>query len=86
MASRIIDGTKEREDLLLGILIALTRAIDAKSKWIAGHSERVTRYAEDMGRVLQFNEEQMRVLSFSAILHDIGKIAVLDKSWTNRES
>jgi HD-GYP domain-containing protein (c-di-GMP phosphodiesterase class II) len=76
MASHIIDGTKEREDLLIGILIALTRAIDAKSEWTAGHSERVTRYAEDMGRVLQFNEEQMRVLSISAILHDIGKIAV----------
>ena len=76
MASTIINGTKEREDLLIGILIALTRAIDAKSKWTAGHSERVTHYAEDIGRSLQFNEGQMRVLSISAILHDIGKIAV----------
>jgi len=76
MASHIIDGTKEREDLLIGILIALTRAIDAKSKWTAGHSERVTHYAEEIGRILQFDEEQMRVLCISAILHDIGKIAV----------
>jgi len=76
MASHIIDGTKEREDLLIGILVALTRAIDAKSKWTAGHSERVTHYAEEIGRILQFDEEQMSILSISAILHDIGKIAV----------
>lgn len=76
MASRIIDGTKERENILIGILIALTRAIDAKSPWTAGHSERVTKFAEAIGRGINLNEDQMRVLTISAILHDIGKIAV----------
>jgi HD-GYP domain-containing protein (c-di-GMP phosphodiesterase class II) len=66
MASRIIDGTRERENLLLGILIALTRAIDAKSPWTAGHSERVTKFAEAIGRGLPLNDEEMH----------IGKIAV----------
>jgi len=76
MASRIIDGTKEREKILIGILIALTRAIDAKSPWTAGHSERVTQFAEAIGRGMNLNENQMRALTISAILHDIGKIAV----------
>jgi HD-GYP domain-containing protein (c-di-GMP phosphodiesterase class II) len=76
MASRIIDGTKERENILIGILIALTRAIDAKSPWTVGHSERVTRFTEAIGRGLHLNEHRMRVLTVSAILHDIGKIAV----------
>ncbi len=76
MASRIIDGTKEREKILIGILIALTRAIDAKSPWTAGHSERVTKFAEAIGRGMNLNEDQMRALTISAILHDIGKIAV----------
>lgn len=76
MASRIIDGTKERENILIGILIALTRAIDAKSPWTAGHSERVTKFAEAIGRGMNLNEDQMRALTISAILHDIGKIAV----------
>ncbi len=76
MASRIIDGTKERENILIGILIALTRAIDAKSPWTAGHSERVTKFAEAIGRGLHLSDNQMRVLTISAILHDIGKIAV----------
>jgi len=76
MASRIIDGTRERENLLIGILKALTRSIDAKSPWTAGHSERVTALAESIGRRLHLDEDQMRVLSIAAILHDIGKIAV----------
>ena len=76
MASHIIDGTKQREDLLIGILVSLTRAIDAKSKWTAGHSERVTGYVDKIGHALQFDEQHMRVLCISAILHDIGKIAV----------
>lgn len=66
----------ERENMLLGILIALTRSIDAKSKWTAGHSERVARLVEKMGGRIGFNEEQLRILSISAILHDIGKIAI----------
>ncbi|MBN1363306.1 MAG: HD-GYP domain-containing protein [Syntrophaceae bacterium] len=76
MASRIIDGTKERENILIGILIALTRAIDAKSPWTAGHSERVTKFAELIGRGFGLKDDQIRVLTISAILHDIGKIAV----------
>lgn len=66
----------EKENMLLGILVALTRSIDAKSKWTAGHSERVARLVETLGGRLGFNEEQMRLLSISAILHDIGKIAI----------
>jgi len=76
MASRILDSTKERENIFIGILIALTRAIDAKSPWTAGHSERVTQFAEAIGHSLHFSEDEMRALTISAILHDIGKIAV----------
>ncbi|NMC96746.1 MAG: HD-GYP domain-containing protein, partial [Deltaproteobacteria bacterium] len=64
------------ENIFIGILIALTRAIDAKSPWTAGHSERVTKFAEAIGHNLHFNEDEMRALTISAILHDIGKIAV----------
>jgi len=45
MASRIIDGTKERENILIGILIALTRAIDANR-----HGQRVTASASQNSR------------------------------------
>ncbi|TAL29581.1 MAG: HD domain-containing protein [Spirochaetes bacterium] len=67
---------EEKEKLFMGILIALTRAIDAKSKWTAGHSERVAKYAEEIGMHLGLPEPDLRALTFSALLHDIGKIGV----------
>lgn len=65
-----------QQNLLLGTLMALTRAIDAKSPWTAGHSERVAHYAEEMGSVLGYDSGRLQELSMSAILHDIGKIGV----------
>jgi putative nucleotidyltransferase with HDIG domain len=76
MAQKIRESMKEREELMLGILTALTRSIDAKSRWTAGHSERVTKYAEMIGRKLKFSDEDLRNLVISALLHDIGKLAV----------
>jgi HD-GYP domain-containing protein (c-di-GMP phosphodiesterase class II) len=68
--------TEDRERLFMGILRALSRAIDAKSRWTAGHSERVSLYCERIGQEMGLLPEEMRTLSMSAILHDIGKIGV----------
>lgn len=76
IALRSIRAFEEKEQLLLGILLALTRSIDAKSKWIAGHSERVATFSEKIAYRLDMSEEEVRTVTFSAILHDIGKIAI----------
>lgn len=74
---------REKEDLLLELLFALTKAIDAKSKWTAGHSERVALFAMETGRELHFPDQDIETLKMIAMLHDIGKIAtpeaILDK-------
>ncbi len=84
VALNSVNMLEEREEMLLGIMVALSRSIDAKSKWTAGHSERVARYCETMGIQLGFREDELRQLRIAAILHDIGKIAVpetiLDKT------
>ncbi|MGD0279115.1 MAG: HD domain-containing phosphohydrolase [Smithella sp.] len=91
IALQSIRYLEEREQLILGILLALTRSIDAKSKWTAGHSERVAAYSEKIAIRLNMEEREIRTVTFSAILHDIGKIAVpeyiLDKpgKLTNEE-
>jgi putative nucleotidyltransferase with HDIG domain len=73
----------EKENLLLEILSALTRAIDAKSKWTSGHSGRVADLSVMIGKVLNLSEKEIDTLKISAMLHDIGKIAtpenILDK-------
>ena len=55
---------------------ALARAIDAKSKWTAGHSERVTELALMLGRQMGLGDDDMETLHRGGLLHDIGKIGV----------
>ncbi|MFI5118339.1 MAG: HD domain-containing phosphohydrolase [Terriglobales bacterium] len=62
------------EQLDLGTLTALARAIDAKSAWTAGHSERVTNLALKMGHTLGLPAGDLQIMHRGGLLHDIGKI------------
>ncbi|HXQ26261.1 MAG TPA: HD domain-containing phosphohydrolase [Candidatus Acidoferrales bacterium] len=64
------------QDLNLGTLTALARAIDAKSGWTAGHSERVTDTALKIAREMQLPQRDLDILHRGGLLHDIGKIGV----------
>ncbi|MFO7914465.1 MAG: HD domain-containing protein [Candidatus Krumholzibacteriales bacterium] len=64
------------EELNIGTLRALARAIDAKSHWTAGHSERVTEIAVRIGRKLGLSPDELSDLRKGGLLHDIGKIAI----------
>jgi putative nucleotidyltransferase with HDIG domain len=74
------------EQLDLGTLTALARAIDAKSTWTAGHSERVTNLALRIGHAVGLPAAELRIMHRGGLLHDIGKIgtpqAILDKPGT----
>jgi len=67
----------------VGAATALARTIDAKSPWTAGHSERVTAMALEIGRTLGLSDADLMVLHSGGLLHDIGKLAtpseILDK-------
>ena len=71
------------DDLFVGTIKALSSAVDAKSSWTAGHSERVTKYAVLLGGEMGLSMDDIKSLEFAGILHDIGKIgtneAILDK-------
>ncbi|MFO7558766.1 MAG: HD-GYP domain-containing protein [Desulfobacterales bacterium] len=75
---------KDLNQLNLGTLTALSRTVDAKSSWTAGHSERVTQYALAVGKAMELNASDLETLQRAALLHDIGKIGVsadiLDKT------
>ncbi len=77
------DLIDELEHLTWGALTALARAIDAKSSWTAGHSERVTALAQRIGVAMELSENELETLRRGGLLHDIGKIGipghVLDK-------
>lgn len=64
------------DEMNWGALTALARAIDAVSPWTAGHSERVTLGAVEIGRRLGFTDEQIDLLHRGGLLHDVGKVGV----------
>jgi len=72
----ILEVNKKSDRLNRGTLTALARAIDAKSPWTAGHSERVTHLALKIGRILGLTREQLDNLRQAGLLHDIGKIGI----------
>lgn len=71
------------ENLFIGTVKSLSSAIDAKSPWTAGHSERVTKYALEIGKVMGLSEKELKDIELAGLLHDVGKIgtyeAILDK-------
>lgn len=64
------------DSLSWGALTALARTIDAASPWTAGHSERVTQGAVEIGRRLGLPDDDLDLLHRGGLLHDIGKIGV----------
>ena len=56
----------------------LSAAIDAKSHWTAGHSERVVACALAIGKEMGLDEKGMNNLETAGLLHDIGKIGTYE--------
>ncbi len=73
----------ELRQLHWGTLTALARAIDAKSPWTLGHSERVTECAIKIAKQMGLSRKDLEIMRRGGLLHDIGKIgtpgAILDK-------
>jgi response regulator RpfG family c-di-GMP phosphodiesterase len=67
---------KELDQLNWGALTALARAVDAKSPWTAGHSERVTKISLQIGRKLGLSQKEIDDMHRGGLLHDIGKIGI----------
>lgn len=69
---------EELHDLFVAALTSLSPAIEAKSPWTKGHSERVMKYALKTGREMGLSDDALDDLSIAALLHDIGKIGTSD--------
>lgn len=74
---------EEFHELFLAALESLASAIEVRSPWTRGHSERVAGYALKIGAGLGLTDDELEKLRIAALLHDIGKIGtddgILDK-------
>ena len=64
------------QDLLMGVLHALTATIDAKDPYTSGHSHRVALICKRLAEQWGFSGEKVQQIYLMGLLHDIGKIGV----------
>jgi len=67
---------QDMQGLLMGVLHALTRSIDAKDAYTRGHSQRVAELSRTLARRAGLSDEQCERVYLSGLLHDVGKIGV----------
>jgi len=60
------------------VVMSLAQTLDAKGPMAAGHSERLTEYAVELGESLDLNDEDLETLRVACLLHDIGKVGIPD--------
>jgi putative two-component system response regulator len=60
----------------LQTIIMLANVIETRDPYTAGHLERVRKLALNLAFALNWKQEDIAVLEFGAVLHDVGKIIV----------
>ena len=76
--ARLVESNQLLEESALEAVESLNATVDAKDPYTAGHSQRVQRIAVALGQELGLEREQLDILRFAGLFHDIGKIAVPD--------
>jgi putative nucleotidyltransferase with HDIG domain len=75
---RLAESNRLLEESALEAVESLNATVDAKDPYTAGHSRRVQRIAVALGEELGLGSEQLDILRFAGLFHDIGKIGVPD--------
>jgi HD-GYP domain-containing protein (c-di-GMP phosphodiesterase class II) len=68
----------DMRQLFFSTVASLANAIDAKSPWTKGHSERVMRVAAGIAGELGLPEDAVERVRLGGLLHDIGKIGIME--------
>ncbi len=77
----VIENSKLHQEVTDGYkstIKALAASIEAKDHYTRGHSQRVTEFALLGATSLSVSQEELEVLEYAGILHDIGKIGIPD--------
>lgn len=69
---------KQLQVTYVNTLKTLVSVLEAKDAYTRGHTERVASYAVAIATRLGLDEEHSRRVMFGALLHDIGKLGVMD--------
>jgi putative nucleotidyltransferase with HDIG domain len=76
---KLKEAAEENRELFIGSIRMLAAAIDEKDPYTRGHSGRVAKYSQIIGRELGLPADDLDKLRIAALLHDVGKIGVDDR-------
>ena len=76
LEGKIEEQAKELQKLFIDAVESLVSALEAKDKYTAGHSRRVTKIAMETAIAMGLKGEDLDNLRWAALLHDIGKIGI----------
>jgi putative nucleotidyltransferase with HDIG domain len=63
---------------LTDLIRMFAKAVDERTSYLRGHSDRVAAYAADIARELDIDAGQVERIRLSALLHDIGTLGIED--------
>ncbi len=67
---------QDLQDMLMGLLHALTASIDAKDPYTCGHSRRVALLSRKLAEMAGFEPSRVQRVYLAGLLHDVGKIGM----------
>jgi putative two-component system response regulator len=76
LEGKVEEQARELQKLFIDAVESLVSALEAKDKYTAGHSRRVTKIAIDTGIAMGLKDQELDNLHWAALLHDIGKIGI----------
>lgn len=76
LKQRVELQTEEIKKLSLGAIEALVIALEAKDRYTAGHSRRVSEITVAIAKEMALPEAGIEDIRWGSLLHDVGKIAV----------
>ena len=73
------DAKQEVETSYMRTIQSLAIALEAKDNYTAGHSQRVAKFSVMAAQGLGLSQSEIEMIRQVALLHDIGKIGMIDK-------
>jgi putative nucleotidyltransferase with HDIG domain len=64
---------------LLKSMLSLATVIEAKDPYTGGHTWRVSRYARMLAETIGLSQDEVFIVHFGSLIHDIGKVSVPDQ-------
>ncbi len=76
----------QQTQVLAELMRMFAKAVDERTPYLRGHSERVAAYAEQIAREMGLSGHEAERIRLSALLHDIGSLGIDDQIMTKEST